>query len=86
MTIVAVMRPEPRLAKTILGSLDGKAVGNLPPYKPWLMRHPCAARRTQGRKRNADHEEGPNEWPVPHLGHKGKHLFVPLLEGIRLRC
>jgi len=78
MTIVAVMRQEPWLAKTILAALDGKQVDSLPRYAPWPVAPilvPLGARK--GASVLPITKKGLAVGPFLTSAIKGKHLFIP---------
>jgi NADH dehydrogenase FAD-containing subunit len=78
MTIVAIMRQEPWLAKTILAALDGKPVESLARYAPWPVAPilvPLGTRK--GASVLPITKKGLAVGPFLTSAIKGKHLFIP---------
>lgn len=78
MTIVAITRQEPWLAKTIKALLDGKKLESLPPYAPWPVPPiliPLGARK--GASVLPFTKKGLVVGPFLTAAIKGRHLFIP---------
>jgi NADH dehydrogenase FAD-containing subunit len=80
MTIVAVSRQAPWLAKTITAMLQGPKPEALPPYRPWtappiLVPLGLAA----WRQCFAGDQKGAGRWWLPDIGDQGQGAFHPTL-------